>query len=418
MNKLFQPLRTATSICYVLYFYAMPVLAQTVQHPFPQHQSYYQGVILPNQVSLAQLDSSTEQFYNQWKAKYIRWDAEQGMSYVWVNDAVPGIRSLSEGQGYGMMVVVKMAGYDRRAQELFDGLFLYCQQHGCKRNPLLMAWAQDEKFSNTDETSSADGDMDIAYALLLADAQWGSSGSIHYRQEAVARIGAMEKDELNPITSSMLMSNAIEIDSRDYFDMRSSDFMPGHCMSFFTFTGDSVWKRVVDSTYRLFDRMQQQYSADAGLLPDFICHLNHRPSPAHPGYLESRYDGCYNYNACRVPWRLASGYLHSGDERAKKILGKINHWIRATTGGNPDNISAGYTLAGDDLKFRHFEALSFIVSFGVSAMVDPENQQWLNALWNYIHQFPLNDFDYYDNSLRMLAMIALSGNDWEPSAAF
>ena len=96
------------------------------------------------------------------------------------------------------------------------------------------------------------------------------------------------------------------------------------------------------------------------------------------------------------------------------MLDKINGWIRETTQENPDNISAGYNLDGEDLKKRNYEALSFITPFAVAAMVDKKNQHWLNSLWDYIVQFKLEAFDYYDNSIKMINLILLSGNYWKP----
>jgi hypothetical protein len=190
--------------------------------------------------------------------------------------------------------------------------------------------------------------------------------------------------------------------------------MPANFKAFKNATNDTRWEKVISNNYRLFEHMQQTYSPDAGLIPDFIRHINKNPAPAGSNYLESPYDGYYNYNACRVPWRVATDYLLTGDLRAKAINEKINHWIRETTKGNPDNISAGYTLAGDDIKGRYFEALSFIGPFAVSAMVDKKNQQWLNDVWDYLVHFKMKDYDYYDNSIKLLNMIILSGNYWEP----
>ena len=83
-------------------------------------------------------------------------------------------------------------------------------------------------------------------------------------------------------------------------------------------------------------------------------------------------------------------------------------------GDNPDNISAGYTLEGNDIKSRRFEAMSFIAPFAVAAMVDSKNQSWLNSLWTYIMNFDINQFDYYGNTIKMINMIILSGNYWAP----
>jgi hypothetical protein len=49
-------------------------------------------------------------------------------------------------------------------------------------------------------------------------------------------------------------------------------------------------------------------------------------------------------------------------------------------------------------------------------MSSPDNQDWLNKCWDYIVHFKLKDFDYYDNSIKMLNMIILSGNYWTPGA--
>ncbi len=222
------------------------------------------------------------------------------------------------------------------------------------------------------------------------------------------------KQEINQESFNILLSDAVKPDSKDYYDMRSSDFMPLQCKSFGEASGDIKWKKVIDANYALFAHLQNTYSGDAGLVPDFIIGINRNAKPAKPRYLESKYDGCYNYNACRVPLRIATDYLFTGDHRSYEIVGKINHWIRETCSGNPDNISAGYTLAGNDLRNRNFEALSFIGPFAVAAMTDARNQQWLNDIWDYMTGFKLKDFDYYDNTLKMLCMLILSGNYFIP----
>ncbi len=385
--------------------------AQTPSKPFPQHIQYYKGCIKPNHVSQEQLDKRTIDFYNQWKHRYIKTACHPNEKYVWF-ELKGNKQCVSEGQGYGMMITALMAGVDPTARETFDNLYHYCQSHQ-SNHPYLLAWAQDKNCKNLDKSSASDGDMDIAYALLLANKQWGSNGTMNYLQEARYIIAAIMQHEINPHTYAVLLSDAIDNESRDYNDMRSSDFMPSHFKVFEAVTHDKRWKKVIDNNYQLFNHMQNTYSEDAGLIPDFIRHINKKPQPAGAYYLESPYDGYYNYNACRVPWRIATDYLLTGDSRAKNIADKINLWVRQTTNNNPDNISAGYTLAGDDIKGRNFEALSFIGSFATAAMIDKANQHWLNAVWDYLINFKLKDYDYYDNSIKLLNMIILSGNYWD-----
>jgi endo-1,4-beta-D-glucanase Y len=386
--------------------------AQTASRPFPQHSVYTSGSILPNNVSRQALDNSVKSFYGQWKARYVKQAAVKGQNYIWFER--PGNKQcVSEGQGYGMMIVALMAGADMDAKNTYDALFHYYRAHPAKKGQYLMSWAQGNKSNNLDTSSATDGDMDIAYSLLLADKQWGSGGPINYLEEAKLLLADIMKYEINPKTFTILLGNDIEFDSPDYFDTRTSDFMPSYFKAFKAATNDARWDKVINNTYTLFARMQQKYSPEAGLVPDFIQKVNTKPHPAKAMYLESKYDGSYNYNACRVPWRITADYLLYGDARAKMMADKINHWIRSTTKDNPDNISAGYTLAGNDLPARYYEALSFIGPFTVAAMADAKNQQWLNHTWNYLLHFKLKDYDYYDNSIKMLNMIIISGNYWK-----
>jgi hypothetical protein len=424
MNLLMNfPLKLASWIFFLLPRF--PALAQsTPARPFPQQSSYHPGTILPNHISRAEMEDSVRSFYQVWKKTYVRAACQPDEAYIWFQGTKGGKISVSEGQGYGMVIVALMAGYDPDARATYDALFRYFKSHPSQSSAHLMAWSQNKNCHSIDGSTATDGDLDIAFSLLLADAQWGGTGKIPYREEALRMIGAIRARELNPVIFSLMESDQAQPDSKDYFDTRSSDFMPDHLRAFRKATGSPQWDSALDNNYRLFRYMQTTYSPEAGLVPDFICKIRWRQGPgqelsisavpARPRYLESRYDGVYNFNACRVPWRMAADYLTSGDERALAFLKTTNRWIRQTTRDNPDNISAGYNLSGEDLPRRYFEALCFIVPFAISAMTEKENQQWLNHLWDYIVRFRAADFDYYDNSIKMIGLIILSGNYWVP----
>ncbi len=414
------------------------------RRPFPQHVVYDAGILIPDHVGRMQLDDSVRSFYTAWKKHYLRKGCHEGEYYVWFEER-GAKRCVSEGQGYGMLIVALMAGADgakgshtaagtetaagtqraagadTAARAIYDGLFRYCRAHPAAKDSLLMAWAQQSDCRDLDGGTATDGDMDIAYSLLLADAQWGSRGAIDYADEARRMTAVILKREINQKNFSVLLGDEIEPDSKDYNDMRSSDFMPAHFRVFARASGNPAWDTVRERGYRLFRSMQDKYSPGAGLLPDFINHIatgaaHFSAIPARPHYLESRYDGCYYYNACRVPLRIGADLILNRDSRARLMLEKINRWIRSTTKENPDNISAGYDLDGNDLPHHYFEALSFIMPFAISAMAGrgPGSQAWLNNLWDYIVHFRLRQFDYYDNSIKMIGLIMLSGNYWEP----
>jgi len=397
------------ALLFLIFSYTVSAQTNYILRPFPQHTKYFPGTIKSNNASQAQLDAQVLDFYIQWKKRFVKTIPGKQQSYVSFEN-IDNKQCVSEGQGYGMIITAFMAGKNDNAKEIYDNMFRYCRAHPTAKSRYLMAWAQSKTGKDLDKTSATDGDMDIAWSLLIADKQWGSNGAINYLQEARDMLADVMKYEINQKTWSVLLSDAVEYDSKDYYAMRSSDFMPAHFKAFKQVTNDERWGKVIVANYKLFISLQNKYSPEAGLLPDFIVNINKQAKPAPANFLESKYDGYYNYNACRIPWRIATDYLLTGDDHAKTITNKINRWIRETSANKPDNISAGYTLNGDDIKGRNFEALSFITPFAVSAMVDTKNQQWLDNLWNYLTAFNLKDFDYYDNTVKLLNMIIISGN--------
>ncbi len=147
--------------------------------PFPQHTRYTAGTIKPSGTQEA-LDRVVVDFYKVWKRKYLRPTATDQL-YVAANAEgtfdSPKTASVSEGHGYGMLATVLMAGADSAAHADFDALYHFFRAHPTKTHPDLMAWQQIFKTPNVlaeghgDDDSATDGDLDIAYALLLADRQ-------------------------------------------------------------------------------------------------------------------------------------------------------------------------------------------------------------------------------------------------------
>jgi endo-1,4-beta-D-glucanase Y len=307
-----------------------------------------------------------------------------------------------------------MAGYDPNAQTYFDGLYNYYRAHPSENNHDLMAWKQLTGCVNSSDSNSAsDGDLDMAYGLLLADRQWGSAGPVNYFQAALRIIDAIRQDEIHPVTLAVKLGDWAIPGDPMYDDTRTSDFLVNHFRAFEIATGDSSWRSVLDRCYSLVGAMQTNFSPATGLIPDFIRHVSSSPAPAGPHYLESAYDGHYYYNACRDPFRLAVDYLISGEPRAYNAVKKMNAFIRAKTGDDPEEIRAGYRLNGSTIDTFDI-SMAFIAPFAVGAMIDAVNQPWLNKLWTTVDTTNFDSNDYYGNTLKMLAMIVLSGNWWNP----
>ena len=145
------------------------------------------------------LDSAVASLYDQWKASYVAGDC--GGNYVsapgGVGSSEPTVTT-SESHGYGMVITALMAGHDPQAQGIFDGFYKVFRAFPSTFHANLMAWAVGSgcvAISGPD--SATDGDLDIAYALLLADKEWGSSGTINYLNEAKKVITDIKAGDFN-----------------------------------------------------------------------------------------------------------------------------------------------------------------------------------------------------------------------------
>ncbi|MEI6560620.1 MAG: glycosyl hydrolase family 8 [Verrucomicrobiota bacterium] len=415
-------MKTAAFVFLCIMPLALCAFGADAQRPFPQHTVYTAGSIQPSAQSQAERDAAVVAFYRVWKASYLR-STGDGQRYVFCNAektfAPKNTHSVSEGHGYGMLAAVLMAGADPQAHADFDGLYRFFRAHPAENNRVLMAWRQVSRpnaqslTEDADGRSSAtDGDLDIACALLMADRQWGSQGEIDYRKEALKVIAAIRSAETDPQRHTLTLGSWVDAESRQRGGFRPSDFMPAHFKGFAAASGEATWMQITDTTYRLLSELVAAHSAKTGLVPDFVQYKQGAYRPAPPRYLEGGNDGGYSYNACRMPWRVGTDYLLSGDARALALLTPLNAWAQKTTGGAPAKLNAGYQLDGKPLT--EDSSAAFIGPLAVAAMSDPAGQAWLNALWEDLRARNPAAEDYYGNTVKLLTMIVVSGNWWQP----
>lgn len=390
---------------------------------FPQHTTYTGNTIKPNHVTQTQMDATVTRLYDEWKEKYLKQNPyTSNQYYVWYSDGdwiEPDDISItvSEAHGYGMLITAIMAGHDTNAKTYFDGMYRYFRAHPSEINPDLMAWQQGDNGSAIIDIngvdSATDGDMDIAYALLLADSQWGSSGAINYLAEARKVIDAIMESDVNQ--SESILRIADWATSGTWANVtRPSDFMLQHMKDFRIASNDSRWDQVINKTYDIVNSLYTNYSPNAGLLSDFVIKSGRNFIPAAPQLLESDNDGDYYYNSARTPWRIGTDYLMTGDMRGNNQLSAMNSWIRAKTNNNPSNIMAGYKLDGS-VAISNYGDTTFSAPFMVSAMINSSNQAWLNSLWDHNAAISTSGDVYYGNTIRLLSMLVVSGNWWAPT---
>ncbi|CAM5622146.1 hypothetical protein STANM337S_05902 [Streptomyces tanashiensis] len=379
--------------------------------PFGSHLRPYTAGTLKPSGTQAVLDQKVVEYYNKWKAAFVRQNCGNGWYQIISPDADHPY--VAEAQGYGMVVTATMAGADPDAKKIFDGLVKWKIDHPSSVNPNLLAAEQDTACKSVNGGDGAtDGDMDVAYGLLLADKQWGSAGTYNYKDLALKHIAAIKKDEVNPTTKLLKLGDWSGSGDQYYYISRTSDWMADHFRAFRAASGDTTWDAVRGAHQTQISRLQSTYASGTGLLPDFVVDTNTTPRPAPGQVLEDPNDGAYWWNACRTPWRIADDAVTSGDATSLAAARKLNGWIKTKTGGDPNKIAVGYKLNGTQISSGSEAA--FFAPFAVAAMTDPGSQAWLDALWNKMLVTPVDTSSYFSASIQLQVMITASGNHWVP----
>ena len=367
------------------------------------------------------LVKETINFYDYWKEKYLvqnPYVTDETQYYVFYGDQTyseAGYEvevTVSEAHGYGMLIAASMSDYDNEAKEIFDGMYRYYQSHLSEIGPNLMAWQQNDNGkaivnSSSGADSATDGDMDIAYALLMADSIWGSDGEINYKQSAVDVINDIMTYEVNKTDWVLQLGDWVYGSSENdtyYSATRSSDFIMQYMPVFAEATGDERWLKLYENTYNIINKIVDKYGT--GILPDFIIKDSATGEfiPAPANLLESENDGNYYYNACRTPWRISMDYLINGNEDALKFANAINNFIISKTGGDPWNIMAGY--APDGTTISDWNDLCFDAPFLISAACG-DNMNWHDSVRDMILNY--GEDVYFGDTITMLCLIVDDG---------
>lgn len=388
-------------------------LVQAQNKPYPQAINY-PNCIKPNNVTQAAMNASVSSYYDYWKSKYLKNNLSSlpGGYYVKgdITGGADGYTPLgsSEGQGYGMVITVLMAGYDPNAHAIYDGLFKTARAYRSSENNNLMGWVvADNATAQGHFDSATDGDVDIAYSLILAHYQWGSGGTINYLNEAKKMINSGLKVS-NVTTNNRL--NLGDWDTKSALNTRPSDWMMSHMRAFYQETNDATWLNVINNLYSVFTQFSNAYSPTTGLISDFV--VKNPPEPAPRNYLDEFPEtNEYNYNACRVPLRIVMDYALYGSTDALAISNKMVTWIKSKTGGNPASIIDGYKLNGGNTG-SNAEAV-FVAPFVAASVTSSSNQAFLNSGWNWMKTAKSG---YYSDSYSLLCQLFISGNWWKPEA--
>ena len=375
--------------------------------PFPQHVNYSSPKAHPDHISQAELDNAVRLAYQEWKAAFVLPDAEAGRSFLRMGVEKRWLRYrilvTAEGQAFAMLCCVLMSGPDPLAQDTFDRLYAYCKAHPSQGSKHLMSWqVTAETFPSQALGSSSQADMLIAYALLMADRQWGSKGMLDYLADAKLIITALKEQCIHPTSHHVLQGNFVDESMEVEYSTTSSGVVsPLIFDAFGRATGDQTWKQVSSRMQKL---LKTSLQAENGLLafPPEVIPLDLLP--------ELDEDEVFSAENASIILHLALARLLKGDEYANEFLQGVNQAILNASQGDPARIAAFYSLSGSpkteemDLAMQAFCLMA--------ATGSDSSQAWLNSLYDQVANQPLNRQDPFGSTIRLLAMLLVSQNWW------
>ena len=310
--------------------------------------------------------------------------------------------TVSEGIGYGMILAVYMGD-----QDLFDNLWKYEQSH--LNDHGLMDWeiGPDNQITSGGHGAATDGDEDMAWALVMADRQWGGSGSLDrtYLDHAKALIDLILQYEVD-VARGYLLKPGDQWGDVDITNI--SYFAPAYYRVFGQVSGKAdEWNQVIAGNYDILERSLNAASGnqDNGLVPAW-CNSAGEPVEAFGGAPTH-----FQNDSTRTPFRVGQDYCYFGEPRAKAYLAKISSFY---AGIGASAIVDGYELDGPPRPERAVDgaqAASFVGPAGVGAMSDAGYQTLLDDAYSAVATLELDAGTiYYQKCWTALSLLMMTGN--------
>jgi endo-1,4-beta-D-glucanase Y len=326
--------------------------------------------------------------YERWKNLYLK--RCNGMYRVCIGDTAI---TISEGVGYGMLLTAYFG-----EKKWFDRLFEFYKTKRTDKAHKLMGWRV-TCDSIIDPGSATDGDLDVAFALIVAHYQWGED----YLKEAKDIILSLKEHYFVNCEDIYTMKPGGHWGGCDITDI--SYYSPAYFRVFAEVTDDVFWDTVADDAYTI---LYSGANENTGLVPDW---QSYDGIPGGTSDSDWKWIDYYRYDACRVPWRMVLDYIWNGNQDARNWCVKISNFADSIGAAN---IIDGYELDGSPHKDAQWNNTPFVGGFAVGGMSHSQTMVDSFASRLLYLDGTGEDDQYFNLSLRCLYELVLTGNFWEP----
>ena len=347
-----------------------------VNFPYPQ-KSNYDG----NGVVLSKLDDAASQLKKAFDF-YLKDKYKEDATYAAIEKDKGGNNFVSEGTGYGMLMMVFFSDNTTSYQTQFDKLWAFYKagvnEHG------LMNWSFGGLRPYDNKANAAtDAEMDVAAALIMAAYQFDDDKYLDEARKLLKNVKQYEFEE-----------NGLHKPGDAWNDKKNPSYIaPAYYRLFAEVDTDNAefWSTTaMNANYALLEANSAEYST--GLFDNW--------SDAKGKGL----DGNYGYDAARTPWRLAQDFYWFGEEKAKTMLDKLGKWVS----GNAAKDVRGNINRNGSVEGWAAHNSTFVATLMTSLVTDASRQGKLDEFWS--EAVSLGEEPYFEQSLKILCGLLVSGN--------
>jgi len=257
-------------------------------------------------------------------------------------------------------------------------------------------------WNRDDGTSATDGDEDVAYALILADARgWGTGGA------ASSMVGAIWNSDVEQSVPRIKLGSSYDV------GFNPSYFTPYFYRKFAEIDSNN-WNGVLDNGYNTVSSCQ----AGNGLIADWCSFDGNAVSASSVGAQVCGEGMCgdtvYAYEAARTGLRMGIDACWGDGNKASGILNNLVSFFADEFDGGATigQMKAGYLLTGSEHQNAVPIQAAFIGPLGIAAKSTGHDDVLENAFRTTIDILESPQFNrvYYSTSLGVMSLLEMSGN--------
>jgi endoglucanase len=304
-----------------------------------------------------------DQLWTKYKIQYV--DKDSGRT---IDEQANGVTT-SEGQSYTMLRSVW--SNDRQT---FDKSWKWTKENLSRSSDSLFSWLwgqdQNGKYgvlkSKNGQNVAIDGDIDIAYSLILASQKWNES---IYKEEAKKIITDIWSKTviISDTGRFILASNDLEKSlGKTKIVVNPSYFSTYAFHEFANVTPELPWNRLSDDCYYLLNQIFEISSVEINkpILPFDWMEID--KTNMQISLSDNR--KTYGYDATRIPWRIALDYKLNKNKEALSYLGKLG--FLTTEFQNKTLLYTVYDVYGI-VKESNESLLTYSTTLGYFDNIDP-----------------------------------------------